>query len=641
MGVENKYTHLLQPIRDLAENWNIDVAAELEDYLKEISTLEFAFEGTSGTLNFAEAALLIQGSTCIYSKKVEHLYQLVYETLDLLASKKRLAQKSSLENDGEDIDTQDFGKDEEDEFLPLDDIPEDKNIDMKDDSPCLQQQQGIARTPAALLSLGEGENLGDSALISREGMVIGNRSDYKMNTSIVHETGTLLLGQEDAQFLDHSFQRLEGYDGTRTLPVIAEQGEPDMGGPASDNGDDLDPNDTLLGDDFDDFGGMDDNDDDNDDSESVTNKNDGQKGFWEIQGLSAHKQTLNEDIWELLDPHEIGKEKPLPSKKITSYRVPSSLSSSTTAKRKKTTPVSTESIIELCSETSIAARLGSTYKPKAKTAYPEFKTLYDQERKRRQKADKEYTPISHENNENVTSMAAAKAATTTNPIDITHVEAGTMSAVKMAPPEAFEDDSDAGDFAPGFDDDDEFEEVQAVDQPDIDESLVEQMPDFGAAAKSGESFTEKDKDKSMTYEALVREHIDQYLAEAQKYAIESDLSKRIHAWETRIKPVLETEARRKEFDIHAYGKNILDQIPDKKSTKLKKQDVIFEDIVQSKSLYEVSRIFLATLQLANNGNIEICYTGAPGEVSDHTLHLRLLTKDVVQPELAELTTLRA
>ena len=39
-------------------------------------------------VNFAEAALLIQGSTCIYSKKVEYLYQLVYETLDLLASKK-------------------------------------------------------------------------------------------------------------------------------------------------------------------------------------------------------------------------------------------------------------------------------------------------------------------------------------------------------------------------------------------------------------------------------------------------------------------------------------------------------------------------------------------------------------------------
>ena len=39
-------------------------------------------------MNFAEAALLIQGSACIYRKKVEYLYALVYQTLDLLASKK-------------------------------------------------------------------------------------------------------------------------------------------------------------------------------------------------------------------------------------------------------------------------------------------------------------------------------------------------------------------------------------------------------------------------------------------------------------------------------------------------------------------------------------------------------------------------
>jgi hypothetical protein len=40
------------------------------------------------TFNFAEAALLIQGSAVIYSKKVEYLYQLVYETLDLLAARR-------------------------------------------------------------------------------------------------------------------------------------------------------------------------------------------------------------------------------------------------------------------------------------------------------------------------------------------------------------------------------------------------------------------------------------------------------------------------------------------------------------------------------------------------------------------------
>ena len=33
---EARFLHLLQPIRDLAENWNIDVASELEDYLNEV-----------------------------------------------------------------------------------------------------------------------------------------------------------------------------------------------------------------------------------------------------------------------------------------------------------------------------------------------------------------------------------------------------------------------------------------------------------------------------------------------------------------------------------------------------------------------------------------------------------------------------
>ena len=33
MASEDKYAHLLQPIRDLAANWNINIASELEDYL--------------------------------------------------------------------------------------------------------------------------------------------------------------------------------------------------------------------------------------------------------------------------------------------------------------------------------------------------------------------------------------------------------------------------------------------------------------------------------------------------------------------------------------------------------------------------------------------------------------------------------
>lgn len=35
---DNKFAHLLQPIRDLAANWDINIANELEDYLVSLST---------------------------------------------------------------------------------------------------------------------------------------------------------------------------------------------------------------------------------------------------------------------------------------------------------------------------------------------------------------------------------------------------------------------------------------------------------------------------------------------------------------------------------------------------------------------------------------------------------------------------
>lgn len=75
--------------RDLASNWNIDVAKELEDYLEELEAITISFDGGTTNLNFAEAALLIQGSACVYSRKVEYLYTLIYQTLDHLAKKTR------------------------------------------------------------------------------------------------------------------------------------------------------------------------------------------------------------------------------------------------------------------------------------------------------------------------------------------------------------------------------------------------------------------------------------------------------------------------------------------------------------------------------------------------------------------------
>lgn len=87
MENERRFTSLLQPIRDLTENWDINIAHLLEDYLEELEVITLPVQGY-GNLNFAEAALLIQGSTNIYSRKVEYLYNLVFQALELLTQSK-------------------------------------------------------------------------------------------------------------------------------------------------------------------------------------------------------------------------------------------------------------------------------------------------------------------------------------------------------------------------------------------------------------------------------------------------------------------------------------------------------------------------------------------------------------------------
>ena len=86
---DSRFQHLLQPIRcvmnlcmyvygfslisiplacsELADNWNVDIAAELEDYLEELASIKISLDGGHTSLNFAEAALLIQVRIVVHS----------------------------------------------------------------------------------------------------------------------------------------------------------------------------------------------------------------------------------------------------------------------------------------------------------------------------------------------------------------------------------------------------------------------------------------------------------------------------------------------------------------------------------------------------------------------------------------------
>jgi condensin-2 complex subunit H2 len=133
--LENRFKSLIQPIKDIALNWDIDIAESLTEYLEELDNLRISIDGGKSNLNFAEAALLIQGSTAVYSKKVEYLHQLVLQSLEFITSKKSASATTSSNGkttkgtiDDDDI----LLFDNEASFLLLDHIVEEgHNINLK------------------------------------------------------------------------------------------------------------------------------------------------------------------------------------------------------------------------------------------------------------------------------------------------------------------------------------------------------------------------------------------------------------------------------------------------------------------------------------------------------------------------------
>uniref|UniRef100_A0A8C5S8S1 Condensin-2 complex subunit H2 n=1 Tax=Laticauda laticaudata TaxID=8630 RepID=A0A8C5S8S1_LATLA len=193
--VESRFMHFLQPIRDLTKNWEVDVATQLGEYLEELDQICISFDGGKTTMNFIEAALLIQGSACIYSKKVEYLYTLVYQALDFISNKKREKQPMSIGADGTDGDVSagPGAAVEEEEFLSLDDIQQASkaNMDLRED----QQHNTVAvvpLTPMALVPPEESDKK-DNPLFSRKGELLASRKDFRMNTCTPHHSGLFML----------------------------------------------------------------------------------------------------------------------------------------------------------------------------------------------------------------------------------------------------------------------------------------------------------------------------------------------------------------------------------------------------------------------------------------------------------------
>ncbi|GJP36894.1 hypothetical protein CLOM_g21357 [Closterium sp. NIES-68] len=118
----SRFTKILHPERDLALNWTIDVASVLGEYLDELHGAAGSLQD-GASLNFVEAALVVQGSAGIYSRKTDYLHSLVLHALTTLTT----GETNDSSNDGEDSgDAQGNGSDGDDcdlhRFLLLDDV---------------------------------------------------------------------------------------------------------------------------------------------------------------------------------------------------------------------------------------------------------------------------------------------------------------------------------------------------------------------------------------------------------------------------------------------------------------------------------------------------------------------------------------
>ncbi|PFX25500.1 condensin-2 complex subunit H2-like isoform X2 [Stylophora pistillata] len=612
--VASRYIHLLQPIRDLTKNWDIDVAAQLEEYLAEIEKIKISFDGGKTTMNFAEAALLIQGSACIYSRKVEYLYTLVYQTLDLIASKKRLQQVSTDDS----VEQEKKGtKGHTKEYRSWDDIKVSKNIDLKEDDDSDERKSSliVPRIPLALIPLPE-EERGD-VLLSHNGEAIGRKNDFKMNTCVVHgPTGTLLLDWTHLSLIDDSFKGLKP-----ATPSVMTGMEPRTDEQSTNYGIDAAENYEELGlpdadDNFDPPELMDDdaldscNNAPNNCNEFVTEEtqNDQEerrelRARPETQQVKQAQQLPFKDPWKMLDPHDPGTSQDKPFKKGKPFKKPSSLVSHQQKKKRKHKEDKKQPTLVPINQFISQAFYSHASKMSKNSlkipSFPEFEYLYWVEYREKQKLQAKLKKVLYQ--------VATKE-------EIEELNSIVENAEENEDGQIYGDDgNEAGCDAPAeYDDDDDDDDFGGG----VDEGL-----DFGSAEVLEPIALEEPADGVVisSYEEMVRKYVDSYLLEArQQYAQETELSRRVREWEERIMPVLSEEETHRPFDIHKYGKEILDSF---KGNTI--QD--FRELAHEKEPFEICRFFLATLQLANNYNVEITADGV-GERAVDTMRLTLLKR---------------
>ncbi|KAJ8381512.1 hypothetical protein SKAU_G00022900 [Synaphobranchus kaupii] len=592
---EARFTHLLQPIRDLTKNWEVDVASQLGEYLDELEQISISFDGGKTTMNFAEAALLIQGSACIYSKKVEYLYSLVYQALDFISNKKRDKQPTSIEQDGQDKDAT-FGSNKDKvEFLTLDDVntKHSSNVELRKDT--VNGLEMVPFTPEPLIPVEEVEK-SKNPLHSHKGEILASCRDFRMYNVTPHANGIVRMdltstpsqfvkdmriqnnsvGGPNVSLIDSTHQNVP-------LPPLNLSEGPDENGAVQGVAGDGDVFEAFLpleGDDGMELGPLID--------EHVCRHQASSERRMLRERPAVQPDSEEKDIpdpWRCHNPFSTSEDKPLKTGKH--FTIPTSLQEATGSKRKRRATVKLPDFMGWFTGT-LSER--PSRKTKNGPTFADMEALYWYNVREKLKCQKKIQ---------------RRAGVLSNDIlgqrnwDLGGVEVAVEVEEHDGQPDDFQDPDGGGD---------EFSDHENFG----DEAPAEMVGDKDLVITASQT-------ERMSYEDLVKKNVELFLVNSQKYAQETVLSRRMKDWEEKMGPHLTAQEERLNFDIHDYGNKIMDAFSDVMERRT------FASIVQGKENHEVCRYMLASLQLANDCTVEIHRQEGLEEAID-TMELTLLTK---------------
>ncbi|XP_035130556.3 condensin-2 complex subunit H2 isoform X2 [Callithrix jacchus] len=599
--VEARFAHLLQPIRDLTKNWEVDVAAQLGEYLEELDQICISFDEGKTTMNFIEAALLIQGSACVYSKKVEYLYSLVYQALDFISGKRRAKQLSAVQEDRANGDASSGAPQEaEDELLSLDDFPDSRtNVDLKNDQ-VSSEVFIVPLLPMALVAPDEMEN--NNPLYSRQGEVLASRKDFRMNTCIPHPRGAFMLEpegmspmepagifpmprtQKDARRTEE--QPMEVSVCRSPIPALGFPQEP---GPSPESP-------MPLG------GG-----EDEDAEEAV-----------ELPEASAPKAALEPE-----EPRSLQQNAALPRR----YMLRERERAPEPASHVKETPDPWQSLDPFDSLDSKPFKKGRPY-----SVPPCVEEAPGQKRKRKGAAKLQdfhqwYLAAYADHADSRRSRRKGPSFADMEVLYWTHVKEQLVTLRKLQRREVAEQwlPRAEEELWPAEDDhlEDSLEDLGAADDLLEPEECVE--PE-GADPKEAADLDAVPV--SLSYEELVRRNVELFIASSQKFVQETELSQRIRDWEDTVQPLLQEQEQHVPFDIHTYGDQVVSRFPQLNVW------CPFAEMVAGQPAFEVCRSMLASLQLASAARKEgpRWYLGCPCNARPAT-HLKDPAHVHCSPEL--------